>query len=228
MQTPDQTGNTAAITDLRDRWEQLKDVDRAVAVYKIHEAGTSFRCLAQDLNCSESLLRQLNNAAQAPALDRILARRKKISTRELVRRGRSEKELQAKTARESLERQRKQDSEKVCDAISDFLAREDWSPQYGEQLIDEARRYLAFAEAAQLVPKDPFPPLCLPLVEVLKRLWPPSDSDDATDFNIRAECLVKFVVAALPDSMSRHRALQLALQTQIARPNPSRQVGTPH
>ena len=221
MQTTDKAGNTAAIADLQNKWNRLGDVDRARAVHNIHHARTiSLRSLAKALNCSESLLRQLNKAAQAPVWDRIKARKKEISTRELGRRAKKAKALQADKAS-------KENSERVCNAICDFLVQEDWLPQFGEKLIDEARRHLAFAEARQLIPQKPFPPLGLPLMEALKRLWPPPHSDDATDFNIRAECLVNFVVAALPDSMSRHRALELALQREIERPSPSRQVGTP-
>lgn len=86
METVDQTDNVATIADLKDKWEQLKDVDRARAVHMIHKSGTSLRKLAKDLNCSPTLLRNLNLAAQATVLDLLLARKGKISTRELVRR----------------------------------------------------------------------------------------------------------------------------------------------
>jgi hypothetical protein len=65
MQTPDQAGNRAAISDLKKNWNRLKAVDRALAVDKIHQAGTSFRSRVKALNRSDSLLRHLNLAAQA-------------------------------------------------------------------------------------------------------------------------------------------------------------------
>ena len=42
-----QTDNRAGITDLKDKWDRLNDVDRACAVHKIHKAGTSLRDLAK-------------------------------------------------------------------------------------------------------------------------------------------------------------------------------------
>ena len=82
METADKTENSASVADLKNKWNQLKDVDRAIAVQNIHKAGTSFRDLAKALNRSPTLLRQLNVAAQAPALDQALARKGKISTRD--------------------------------------------------------------------------------------------------------------------------------------------------
>jgi hypothetical protein len=153
-------------------------------------------------------VRNLNRAGQAPIRDCILARHGKISTRELVRRGK-----QAEALRES--REREAQAAKVCQAICDMLDRKQWSSAFGEPLVDEARRYLAFAEAQELVPDKPLPPVALPLHEMLERLWPKDTGDAIEDINRCAESLVRFVIAALPDSISRHRALQLALDKQI-------------
>ena len=82
--------NTAAIVALQKNWDRMKDLDRALAVRKIRQDGTSLRALAKDLDCSPTLLRHLYLAAQAPTLDQSIARYGKISTLELARRGRTE------------------------------------------------------------------------------------------------------------------------------------------
>jgi hypothetical protein len=64
--------------------------------------------------------------------------------------------------------------------------------------------------------------VALPLDEMLERLWPKDTGDAIEDINLGAESLVSFVIAALPDSISRHRALQLALDKQIRQEIPSR------
>lgn len=46
----------------------------------------SFRQLAKAVNCSDSYIRHLDMAAQAPPLGQALARQGKISTRELAKR----------------------------------------------------------------------------------------------------------------------------------------------
>src|SRR5215469_12696062 len=97
METANNNLGIATLAELRDQWHQLRDIDRALAVHKLHKAGTSLRALAKALGRSESLLRNLNLAAQAPVADRILARQGKISTRKLVRRAKQAQALCAST-----------------------------------------------------------------------------------------------------------------------------------
>ena len=53
---PQNTADTAsAIADLQQKWNDLKDVDRARAVHAIQLAGTSLRALAKALNCKPIL-----------------------------------------------------------------------------------------------------------------------------------------------------------------------------
>src|ERR1039458_8694604 len=97
------TISSSAVADLQGKWHTLHDLDRARAVYAIHQAGVSLRELAKALNCSPSLLGHLLAALQASALDRTLAREGKISTRELARRARATGIRRAARHREALE-----------------------------------------------------------------------------------------------------------------------------
>jgi transposase len=133
---------SAAIADLQGKWAILNDLDRARAVHQIHRAGVSYRKLAKALNSSESLLRHLNKAAQAPALDQILARKGKISTRELVRRSKAAEAARASKAQEALECERNLASKKVRKAICGWLEEEGFPGAYGEQIVDEELRKL--------------------------------------------------------------------------------------
>ena len=74
-----------AIAELRSRWTNLCDLDRAQAILCIQQEGMSLRRLAPHLKCSPSLLSYLLRAAQAPAEDRERARLGEISTRALGR-----------------------------------------------------------------------------------------------------------------------------------------------
>jgi hypothetical protein len=130
----------AGVADLQKKWQQLNDMDRALAIHKAHQAGASFRSLANTLNCSEALLRQLNLAAQAPPPYQFLARHGRISTRELVRRAKANLALQANKEHQALEHQRMQACQNVCDSICNWLARERLFKSDGEQIIDDSRR----------------------------------------------------------------------------------------
>ena len=104
---PQLTADTAsAVADLKQKWPTLHDVDRARAVHAIHQAGTSLRQLAKELNCSPTHVRNLNQAAQAPQLHHDLARQGQISTRGLVRRSKAVATLRARKDHETLERER--------------------------------------------------------------------------------------------------------------------------
>jgi lambda repressor-like predicted transcriptional regulator len=219
MTAAEVNGTTAdEITDLKGRWDQLKDVDRAGIVHKIHRAGTSLRALARTLVRSEALMRNLNLAAQAPSLDRILARQGKISIRELVRRAKADLAARRSKARDAAERDRERKSEAVAKAICDLLDRVRWGRTAGEQFLEEARWYLASAEAARKVPQQVPPSAGLPLSQLLERVRPQYMDSDSIDVEMYAEWIVKFVVAALPDSSSRHQALEMALEAQIGAP----------
>ena len=82
---------SSIVTDLQRKWQQPNHLDCAGAIHKAHQEGASFCGLAKVLNCSPSLLRQLNLAAQAPPPDLLLARQGSISIRELARRSKTAK-----------------------------------------------------------------------------------------------------------------------------------------
>jgi len=58
-----------------DNWFGFSDLDRASAILAIHQSGISIRKIAAQLQLSESLLRHLVQALQAPSSDRDLAGR---------------------------------------------------------------------------------------------------------------------------------------------------------
>jgi transposase-like protein len=84
------TDISPAVAKLQSGWHSLPDLDRAHAVHAIKRAGISTREIALHLNVSESLLRHLLHALQAPIEDRFLAQKRRNSTNELVRRARAE------------------------------------------------------------------------------------------------------------------------------------------
>jgi transposase-like protein len=81
--------NTPSIAQLQSDWFRFSDLDRASAVLTINQSGISIRKVAAQLHLSESLLRHLLQAFQAPAGDLVLAGQGKMSTNELVRRGKA-------------------------------------------------------------------------------------------------------------------------------------------
>ena len=208
--------NTAAIAALQKNWKQMKDVDRARAVRKIHQDGTSLRALAKDLNCSPTLLRHLNLAALSPTPDQHDARRGKISTRELARRGTAEQLRNKKKEQETTGRAQSQEVDRIANATCEWRVSERLFPCDGEQIIDEARSLLASAEETNQLPRQDPPPPGTPLQTSIDRLRPPRPADDGTvPVAWYAEWLVRWVFFALPDSITRHQALSRALDQQI-------------
>jgi len=220
MEAPDKAENIAAVDHLKNNWNQLNDVDRALAVHKIHQAGGTFRALAGALHCSPNLLRQLDVAAQASEADRALARQKKISTRELTRRGKAaiaaQIAAQAEAERQSLDRKHRKMAEQISTKIDDWLAKEGITESRAESILQEARRKLAAAEAGHsLPPASLMPPKHIPLEQIVERMRPQRAPDNTfLDAGWYAEWLVRWVYFALPDSNSRHHALGLALARQ--------------
>ena len=203
--------------DLRNRCRISRMSTARSASASIHKAGTSLRALAKGLNCSPTLISDLNVAAQAPLPDLILARQGKISTRELVRRAKAAVARNASQAQHALDRARNERAEEVAKAIRDLIARLQWTGGFGESVVTEARFFLVNAEAQQQIPPQP-PELCdLPLSQLIARVQPRYKDADVDDTEPCAEWLVKIVLAALPDSLSRHRALNIALDVQCRR-----------
>ena len=133
----------------------------------------------------------------------------------------------ASEAQQALERTRNKRVEDVAEALCDLLDAYGWGSAFGESAVNEARFYLANAEVQGATTQPPTPPE-LPLNKLLQQVRPEYMDADVDLVEPYAEWFVRFVLAALPDSMSRHRALGLALEKQLRRPNPPRQVGTPN
>lgn len=81
--------STPSITRLQVDWHRSSDLERARAVHTIKQSGVSIRKIAAELQVSESLLRHLLHALQAPSSDRVLAKQGEITTNELVRRAKA-------------------------------------------------------------------------------------------------------------------------------------------
>jgi transposase-like protein len=211
MGKPDRTGNVASIADLQINWDQFNDVDRARAVHQFHQSGVSLRELAKALNCSASLLRQLDQAPQAPPLDQMLARRGEISTRELVRRSRAAKLQCAAKERQADERKRMQAAQQGSKTICDWLEEEKLWPSHGEAIVDETRMILFQAEQHGTLPQGPPPPPGTPVKEIIRRCRPKPETVESSDVARYAHWLAVWAYYSFPDTMVRDRALNLAL-----------------
>src|ERR1035437_2381000 len=175
------TDISPAVAKLQSEWHSLPDLDRARAVHAIKQSGVSTRQIALHLNVSESLLRHLLQALQAPIEDRFLAHKRKTSTNELVRQARAAGIRRSSMHREALEFERTQASIRGCKTICNWLAVEDIPASYGEQIVEEARRTLAIAEENNTLPRDAAP-ADMPVVEIIQRYRPDEPKTDAISF----------------------------------------------
>jgi lambda repressor-like predicted transcriptional regulator len=206
--------SSVSISDLQSKWHSLHDLDRASAVFAIHQGGTTLRELAKALNCSESLLRHLLAALQAPPEDRFLARQYKISINELVRRAKAAGIRRSSTLREARELGRAQAARQGSRKICDWLASENLQGGYGAQIVDDARRLFAQAEQTGKFPKDAAPP-DMPTEQIIQRCRPAELMNDSITFIAwYAWWLVLWTFYAFTDSWVRDTALELALNEQ--------------
>lgn len=215
-------GVKMSLSELQTKWCELCDMDRAHAVHEIYKAGTSFRALARALNCSLSLIRHLDLAAQAPLDDRNLARQGKMSTRELVRRAKAVNLQQTSRENEALEFERIQAANAGCRLICNWLEIENIPKGHGEQVIQEAQRSLATAERKKKFPKYPAP-RDMPPTEIIRLSGPPQTVRDSFDVvTLYGAWLTRWVWYVFPDVTVRDRALDLALDEQPKRIRPWR------
>ena len=208
---------SSAVADLQSQWHTLPDLDRAKAVLAIKQSGISTRQIAQHLDCSDSLLRHLLAALQAPPADRLLLRQGKISTNELVRRSKAAGIRRTAMHRKTREFERTQASRRACKKICDWLAAEQMSGPYGEQIVNGARHLFAKAEQDGKFPKDAAP-TDMPTAEIIKRCRPAELKTDAISFVARhAWWLARWAYYAFTDTSVRDTALDLALDEQFRR-----------
>ena len=206
---------SSAAAGLQSQWHTLHDLDRARAVNAIHQAGTSLRELAKTLNCSDSLLRRLRAALQAPLADRLLLRQGKISTNELVRCSKAAGIRRSSMHRETREFERTQASRQACRTICGWLAAEQMSGPYCEQIVDEARRQLAIAGMTGKFPKDAAPP-DMPAEEIIQCCRPPQAGiNELSSTAWFGAWLARWTYYAFTDTTVRDTALDLALEEQF-------------
>jgi hypothetical protein len=208
-----------AIGRLQARWGQLNDMRRATAVHQLHEAGNSWRSLAEALGCSESLLRRLDRLAQAPASLLSLVEHDKISTREALRRVESEKKARAAEDQRALEQKRNKAAENAAAQIRHWLEEHTMWPVHRENILDETRRILATNEANGTLPKFTAPE-GMPLVRIIECTRPNPPKADPEPIEVGsvawyAEWLARWTFFAFPDAFVRDRALRIALNAQI-------------
>lgn len=97
-----------AVAELMKAWPDLDDVDRAVRVKQLRDAGASGRALAQAVGCSEGLIRQLRMAADATDDEKQQARLGELSTRQLIENVRARRKEQEAINRADLKSESQQ------------------------------------------------------------------------------------------------------------------------
>jgi hypothetical protein len=206
----------AALASLANIWPSLRnDVDRALAVAKLK---VSTRVLAEHLGPSEAHIRNYRLMAKASSRDQLLARKGKISSRELVRRSKlAEAERKIKD-KEALDRKRTEEAQKACKTICDWLEGKGLWSSHCENIIDETRRILYEAEQNGTLPKCALPATGTPFDSIIERMRPPkSVNPDTESVGWYADWLARWTVFAFPDSIVRDRALNLAWDVQTKR-----------
>lgn len=205
----------AAVNDLNARWDNLRPVDRALAVRAL-KGKVRFRLLAKELGCSESLLRNLDNAAQAAKADLDIARKEQVSMRKLVSRGKEAQKQQAARDKEALDQKRTAAARKAAITICEWLEEKNFPFCVGEAFVDSVRRVNGEGKEFKELPKDPPLPPGTPIPEIIARLRPrPMVNSKEGDFDFNIAWLARWTYYAFPDPWVRDRALDIALDYQI-------------
>ena len=206
MTIPSQT-----IADLQAQWHILQDLDRAYAVFALHQAGVSLRRLAKKLNCSDWLLRHLLLAREASPEDLALARAGQISTNALARRSVATRTSWPSMPREALELEIMETGVRNCDTVRSWLAAQILDNAYGIQVTEEARRLLANAEKAGKLPSGRVPAR-LTTDEIIRKCRPPElETQNAEMISWYASWLAIWSCYVIPDSHARQQALDLGV-----------------
>jgi hypothetical protein len=207
---------STALAGSVQKWPTLKDdLAKARAVAAVASPEVSNRVLAKQLGCSATQIRNfLLIAKKAPWQDQLLARRGKITTRELLRRARAAEAQQKKKEQQTLDDKRTKEAEKGCKTICKWLEQENVWSAHGEEIIDEARWILHGAARLGTLPQGPPPPLGTPLKEIIQRCRPKPEPGELP-VSRYAHWLAIWAFYAFPDTIVRDRALGLALRKQI-------------
>jgi transposase-like protein len=200
--------NTPSITQLQSDWFGFSDLDRASAILAIHQSGISIRKIAAQLQLSESLLRHLVQALQAPSSDRDLARQGKISTNELIRRAKVG--LLPAKHHKTLTIDRDREIHIAADLICDWLLKTQLYGPAREAIVNEVRhKFLAIKEAG--LHPSAVAAHGTPVSQIIKRAKPPALTDGSIDIVAWfAQWLCKWSFFAFPDEDVRDAALDLA------------------
>ncbi len=202
-----------ARADLQAGWQTLHDVDKASLISQILNAGMSGRTLAKSLGKSEGLIRHLAIANDGSAADKKLALNGELSTAELVRRVRYRRDRDQQWAQELAAARNSKTVAQATDEIVTWLV-EHLSGPYAEQVVEEARRLLAGAEANGKVPKGKAP-AGMSFAEIMDRcLQSTRASDDVHQISRYSYCLAVGTYYAFPESV-RSKALDRALARVI-------------
>jgi hypothetical protein len=208
----------ATVEQLQFDWSQLCDVDRALAVRAINQSGLSIRGIARLLQRSESSLRNLLSALDAPPADLAAARQGTISTSELVRRAKAERQRREKKAQQAAEREGERQANEGAKLICDWLEKNRVSGPDGERIINQVRdKFIQASRTGTPPPKINIPAgrsqaelieLCRP-----KRPIP----NDVENINWYVEWLTWWVLYVFADPNVRDQALDIALERQWKR-----------
>jgi hypothetical protein len=134
----------------------------------------------------------------------------------LVRRGSAAGIRRTAKHREAIEFKRTKASVKACKIICEWLAQENLSGGYGEQILCEAQHQLAAAEQANRLPKGAAP-ADMPVSQIIQKCKP-RKAYDADNLVARyAYWLALWAYYAITDSGIRCRAVELALNAQFKR-----------
>jgi hypothetical protein len=205
------------IVQLRSRWKDLHDLDRAREIDTIRRSGVSISQIGRELKISASLLRHLLLCLEASDKDRGLARRGKISTNELARRGQAAKKRRAEPSPEVLEAQRAESARNGAGLICNWIVREGLNGHHGKAIIEGASARLVVAERKHDRPAIPghagTPPDIL--IERYRPNQPPKGMVARISWYIH--WLTRWVYFTFEDSIVRDRALKQALAIQRKR-----------
>jgi hypothetical protein len=204
------------VSELKTKWINLHDLDRAAAVRTIQKSGISIRHIAAQLDKPDSSLRRLLIMLDAPADDRFLFRRGKIAGNELVRRSKAAALKRVSQHREELEQKRERRTLKAADQISKWLLQTQLNGPNCEMIVNEVRREFAMRKQDGSLPAPTT--VRLPLAEIIRRSRPPELTDDSIDIvSWFAQWLLDWSFFAFPDQDIRDNALDLALERQCKR-----------
>jgi hypothetical protein len=207
--------NTSSIAQLQSDWFKFSDLDRAGAVLAIKKTGISIRSIATQLHLSESLLRHLLQALQASASDQDLARQGKISTNELVRRGKAG--MRPAKHHRTLAIDRDRETHEAADLIWDWLLQTELFGPAREAIVKEGQRKFLIMKEAGLHPSA-IARRGTSFSQIIERTEPAPLTDDSVDLVAWfGQWLCQWSFLAFPDEATRDTALEFARQMQAER-----------